>query len=314
MQDQSPPGGASETRKGLTYGVAAYLLWGLFPIYLKALGAVPAGEVLGQRILWSLALVAALILIARRGDAVRDVLGKPRVLAVLLATSLLIAVNWLVYIHAVTSGQMLAGSLGYYLNPLVSVAFGYLILKERLTRAQAGAIVLALAGIAVLAVHAGGALWISLTLAFSFSLYGLLRKMAPVDPLTGLAVETLILAPFAGGYLLWKAAQGQSSFGHDRMTDLLLVLSGAATAIPLLLFSAAGKRLRYATVGILQFIAPSMVFALALLVYGEKLTWAHLVCFAAIWTAVTIYVLENWRQMRADVPPAVSPATVPKEA
>jgi chloramphenicol-sensitive protein RarD len=289
---------ARETRRGLTYGVVAYLLWGLFPIYLKALGHVPPGDVLAHRILWSLALLAGVILLAGRSPAVRGALRNRGVMLTLLATSLLIAVNWLVYIYAVASEQMLAGSLGYYLNPLVSVGFGYLILKERLTRTQAGAMGLALAGIAVLAIDAGGALWITLTLAFSFSLYGLLRKMAPVDPLTGLALETLILAPLAAAWLLWQAGEGPPSFGLDRTTALLLVLSGAVTAAPLLLFSAAAKRLRYATVGILQFIAPSLVFALALLVYGETLTWAHIVCFAAIWAAVAIYVAENLRLAR----------------
>lgn len=289
---------ARETRRGLLYGVIAYLLWGLFPIYLKALGDVPPGDVLAHRILWSLALLAGVILLAGRGAAVRAALGNRGVMLTLLATALLIALNWLVYIYAVASEQMLAGSLGYYLNPLVSVGFGYLILKERLTRTQAGAMGLALAGIAVLAINAGGALWITLTLAFSFSLYGLLRKMAPVDPLTGLALETLILTPVAAAWLLWRAGEGPASFGQDRTTDLLLVLSGAVTAAPLLLFSAAAKRLRYATVGILQFIAPSLVFALALLVYGERLTWAHVVCFGAIWTAVAIYVAENLRLAR----------------
>lgn len=297
MPDPTPDA-AAETRRGLTYGVVAYLFWGLFPIYLKALGAVPPGDVLSHRILWSLLLLGGMILVLRRLPAVRAAVRTPGVLPTLLATSLLIAANWLVYIHAVATDRMLAGSLGYYLNPLVSVALGYLILKERLSRAQAGALVLALAGIAVLAANAGGSLWISIVLAFSFSAYGLLRKMAPVDPLTGLAIETAILAPFAAGYLLWRGSQGQASFGVDAATDWLLVASGAVTAVPLLLFSAAAKRLRYATVGILQFIAPTLVFALALLVYGETLTPAHIVCFAAIWTAVAVYVAENLRMAR----------------
>jgi chloramphenicol-sensitive protein RarD len=297
---------ARETRRGLTYGVVAYLLWGLFPIYLKALGHVPPGDVLAHRILWSLALLAGVILLAGRGSAVRAALRNRGVMLTLLATSLLIAVNWLIYIYAVTGGQMLAASLGYYLNPLVSVGLGFLILKERLTRTQAGAMGLALAGIAVLAADAGGALWVTLMLACTFSAYGLLRKMAPVDPLTGLAVETLILAPFAAAWL-WQAGEGPGSFGRDRTTDLLLILSGVVTAAPLLLFSAAAKRLRYATVGILQFIAPSLVFALALLVYGETLTWAHIVCFAAIWTAVGIYVAENLRLARQVRPEEAAP-------
>ena len=297
------------TRRGLTYGVVAYLLWGLFPIYLKALGGVGAGDVLAHRILWSLLLLAGMILVARRTPALLAALRDPTVMLTLAGTALLIAGNWLVYIHAVASGQLLAGSLGSYLNPLVSVALGFLILKEKFSRAQGGAIVLALAGIAVLAANAGGALWISLVLAFSFSAYGLLRKMAPVDPLTGLAVETAILAPLAAGYLVWRGARGQTSFGVDGTTDLLLVLSGVVTAVPLLLFSAAAKRLRYSTVGVLQFIAPSLAFALAIGMYGETLTIAHVVCFAAIWTAVAIYVVENLRLAKVAVTPpgAVAP-------
>ncbi len=301
--DHSGTAQARETRDGLVYGVAAYVIWGLFPIYLKALGPVGAGEILAQRIVWSLVLTACLIAVTRRWAAIRDVLRKPRLLALLFATAMFITVNWLVYIHAVASGQMLAGSLGYYLNPLVSVMLGVVVLKERLSRAQAGALVLALAGIAVLGFNAGGALWISLTLAFSFAIYGLLRKMAPVDPLSGLAIECAFLVPAAGAYLLWIGARGDAIFGTDRTTDLLLLASGVMTAVPLLLFSAAGKRLRYATVGILQFIAPSLVFLLAVFVYGEPLTWAHVVCFAAIWIAVFVYVADGlsgrvrWRRI-----------------
>lgn len=294
-QDHSGAMRARETRRGLGYGVGAYLIWGLFPIYLKALGPVGAGEVLAHRIVWSLLLTAVLILAARRWAAIRTALASPRLLGLLFVTAVLIAVNWLVYIHAVATGRLLAASLGYYLNPLVSVVMGVLVLKERLSRAQMGALALAFAGIAVLGVNAGSSLWISLTLALSFATYGLLRKMAPVDPLSGLAIETAILTPVAGGYLLWHAAHGQASFGVDTTTDLLLLASGAVTAVPLLLFSAAAKRLRYSSVGMLQFIAPSLQFALAVFAFGERLTWAHIVCFAAIWTAVFFYVADAVR-------------------
>lgn len=286
---------ASEARRGLGYGVGAYFFWGLFPIYLKALGDVPPGEVLAHRIVWSLLLTAAAIVVAGRAPGISAALRKPKLLLTLLATAVLIAVNWLLYIHAVTTGRILSASLGYYLNPLVSVGMGVLVLKERLGRLQVAAIGVALAGIAVLAFNAGGALWISITLAFSFATYGLLRKVAPIDPLGGLAIETAILTPLAGFYLLWHAAQGEASFGVSRTTDVLLLASGAATAVPLLFFSAAAKRLRYATVGMLQFIAPSLQFALAVFLYGEAVTWAHMVCFAAIWTAVAIYVADALR-------------------
>lgn len=302
----SPAAARSETERGLLFGVTAYLLWGLFPIYLKALGGVPPGEVLSHRIVWSLLFVGALITALGRWPAVRATCANRRVLAVLLATALLIAINWLVYIHAVMTGRMLAGSLGYYLNPLVSVGLGVVVLHERLSRMQMAAIALALGGVAVLAVGAGSAIWISVTLALSFSAYGLLRKMAPVDPLTGLAVETAMLAPVACGYLAWRASAGVSSFGGGGSIDMLLLISGAVTAIPLLLFSAAAKRLRYSTVGILQFIAPTIVFVLAVFAYDEPLTSAHLVCFGAIWTAVAIWIAEGWRGSGRGTSPAAA--------
>ena len=286
----------SQRRTGLLLGLGAYLIWGVMPLYFKALAHVPATEIVAHRILWSLIFLGALATLWRRWPAIRAALGSGRVVATLIATSMLIAVNWLTYIYAVVSGHVLEGSLGYYLNPLVNVLLGVVLLKERLTPAQVGAAILAGAGVAVLAAGAGSGLWISLTLAASFGLYGFLRKVAPVDSLEGLSIETAILAPIALGWVFWLQRQGSGHFASLGLsTDMLLALGGAVTAIPLLLFTAAARRLPYSTLGFLQYIAPSLQFLLAVLAFGEPLTTAHIVCFGAIWAALAIFTLDSLR-------------------
>jgi chloramphenicol-sensitive protein RarD len=193
---------------------------------------------------------------------------------------------------------VLEGSLGYFLNPLVNVLLGTLLLKEQLSLFQKGAVLLAAAGVAVLAVGAGGALWISLTLAASFALYGFVRKVTPVDSIEGLSIESFLLAPLALGWIVWLQKSGQGHFLHDWRTDLFLVLGGAVTATPLLLFTAAAKRLAYSTLGFLQYLAPSLQFLLAVLVFDEPLTTAHMICFGAIWAALAIFVTEGIRTGR----------------
>ncbi|HEX8639964.1 MAG TPA: EamA family transporter RarD [Allosphingosinicella sp.] len=289
----------SRTRAGFLLGAGAYLLWGVLPLYFKALDHVGPTEIVAHRILWSLFFLGALVTIWRRWGAIRAAVTTGKVLVTLTVTSILIAINWLTYIYAVVSGHVLEGSLGYYLNPLVNVLLGVVLLKERLTRGQVAATLLAGGGVAVLAAGAGSALWISLTLAASFALYGFLRKVAPVDSLEGLSVETALLAPPALGWVLWLYASGSGGFTRVGLaTDLLLVLGGAVTAIPLLLFTAAARRLPYSTLGFLQYIAPSLQFLLAVLAFGEPLTTSHLVCFAAIWTALAIFTVEGWRAGR----------------
>lgn len=287
-------------RAGLLFGLGAYLLWGVLPLYFKALVHVPATEIVAHRIVWSLLFLAALATIWRRWGAIRVALATPKVAATLALTALLIAVNWLVYIYAVLSGHVLEGSLGYYLNPLVNVLLGVVLLKEPLSRPRLFATLLAAAGVAVLAAGAGEGLWISLTLAFSFAAYGFLRKVAPVDALEGLSIETAILAPIALGWILWLGARGEGGFGEWGIgTNFLLMLAGAVTAVPLLLFTAAAKRLPYSTLGFLQYIAPSIQFLLAVLAFGEPLTTAHAICFGAIWTALAIVTLDGLRGARA---------------
>jgi chloramphenicol-sensitive protein RarD len=287
-------------RAGLLLGLGAYLLWGVLPLYFKILSHVRPTEIVAHRILWSLIFLGALALLWSRVPRIRAALASRRVVATLLVTAALIGVNWLVWIWAVLNGHVLEGSLGYYLNPLVNVLLGVVLLKERLSRARQFAVGLACAGVAVLAWGAGGGLWISLTLAVTFALYGFLRKVAPVESLEGLAIETAILAPLALGWILWLEQTGTGGLGIDRLTTILLVLAGAVTAVPLLLFNAAAKRLPYSTLGFLQYIAPSLQFLLAVLLFGERLTLAHVICFGAIWTALVIFAVEGWRLGRAD--------------
>jgi len=289
----------SARRAGIFLGLAAYLIWGLMPLYFKLLAGVSAPEIVAHRILWSLVFLGVLVALWRRWGKIRAALATGKVLATLFVTAILIAVNWLVYIYAVVSGHVLEGSLGYYLNPLVNVLFGVVLLKEKLSRAQIFACLLAAAGVAVMAAGAGAGLWISITLAISFASYGFLRKIVAVDALEGLWVETAILAPVALCYVVWLQQGGGGEFGRLGLaTDLLLVLGGAVTAIPLLLFTAAARRLPYSTLGFLQYVAPSLQFLLAVLVFGEPLTRAHAICFGAIWAALAIFSFEGWRGAR----------------
>ncbi|HVF82645.1 MAG TPA: EamA family transporter RarD [Sphingomicrobium sp.] len=290
---------AARTRTGLAFGVGAYGLWGLLPIYFKWLQAVPSVAIVAHRIVWSMLVLAGLLLLMRGLPQVRAVLAQPRTFLLLLATAVLIAINWLVYVYAVNSGHILAGSLGYYLNPLANILLGYFVLKEPLARLQWIAVGVAAAGVAVLAAGALSHLWISLTLCVSFALYGLLRKIAHVEATAGLAIETGLLLPVALFWLWSATAAGEQVSGSSDGEWWLLVGTGVASTIPLLFFTAAARRLRYSTLGMIQFIAPSLQFLVAVFVYGEPLTPAHAVAFAAIWTAAVLYLISSWRSSRS---------------
>ena len=298
-------GTEQDSKGGIALGLSAYLIWGFMPLYFKLLTSVQPAEIVAHRILWSLILLGLVATFWRRWGAIRAALGTGKVLFTLIVTACLIAVNWLVYIYAIVSGHVLEGSLGYYLNPLVNVLFGVILLKERLTRAQIFACLLAAAGVAVMAAGAGSGLWISLTLALSFASYGFLRKVAPVDALEGLWVETVVLAPLSLVWVLCLVGQGNAGFGHQSLAiDLFLILGGAITALPLLLFTAAARRLPYSTLGFLQYIAPSIQFLLAVLVFHEPFGAVKAICFAAIWTALAIFSVEAIRGARARAAPA----------
>lgn len=296
---------ARTARAGFFYGLAAYGLWGIMPIYFKWLKAVPSIDIVAHRVVWSLAALVIFVTLARVWNQVRRAIANRKTLAILFLTSLLIGVNWLLYVYAINSGNILAGSLGYYLNPLANILLGRFILKERLTGLQWAAVVIAAGGIAVLAAGALGTLWISLTLCFSFATYGLLRKIVAVDSLAGLTVETVVLFPLALGWLMLGGAEGRPFLGTGGGTETgLLMAAGIVSTVPLLCFTAAARRLAYSTVGMLQFIAPTLQFALAVAVYGEPFTKAHGIAFACIWTALFLYVTSMVSSLRARREPA----------
>ena len=289
---------AHRARAGLLFGLAAYGLWGVLPIYFKLLQAVPAIDIVAHRIVWSLVALALLVTLLRSWDEVRAAIRRRHTLALLVLSALLIGVKWLLYVYAINSGHILAGSLGYYLNPLANILLGRFILKEHLSRLQWAAVAIAAAGISVLLAGALGTLWISLTLCFSFATYGLIRKVVPVDSLAGLTIETMLLAPIALGWLLIGGTGAGPAFGADATLTALLIATGVISTIPLLCFTAAARRLPYATVGMLQFIAPTLQFALAVALYGEPFTRAHAIAFGAIWTALALYVVALVGQRR----------------
>lgn len=285
-------------RAGLMLGVSAYALWGVLPLYLHLLHDVPALQVLAHRVVWSLLLLAAIVIALRRVRAIAAA-ARGRTLLLLAGSAALIAVNWLVYIWAVQHDHVLDASLGYFINPLVNVALGMLVLGERLRRLQGVAIGVAAIGVLLLTVQGGDALWVPLALALSFGAYGLLRKVAAIDALGGLTVETLLLAPASLAVLLWAAQDGTQAFGASTRIDLLLIAAGAVTATPLLLFAAAARRLPYATMGLLQYIAPTLQFLEAVLLFGEPVLPVHYVTFALIWSGCAIYAWDSIRAYRA---------------
>ena len=283
--------------RGLAAGIAAFGIWGLFPLYLHPLSGVPVTQVIAHRIVWSCLILLGWM--ALRGDLGRltATLTNPALLSRLTLTALLISGNWLVYVWGVTHAHIVETSLGYYINPLVNVLLGVVVLHERLNRAQWTAIALAAVAVGYLTVLAGRPPWIACTLAVSFSLYGFVRKVISVEALPGLASETLLLAPLAAGYLLWCQASGTGALGTaGTAVSALLIGSGLVTAIPLLLFAYGARRLPYSTVGVLQYIAPSLQLACGVLVYHEHFGLERGVGFALIWAALFVYAADGlWR-------------------
>lgn len=281
-------------------GVVAYLIWGCFPVYFKAFGSVPALQVVSHRIVWSVVFLTLLSFRPGRWNDIRSAMADRRSLLILLTTALLIATNWLVFIIAVGHGQVLQSSLGYFITPFVSVLLGLIFLKEQLRRQQLVALLLAAVGVVTLALRYGSIPWTALILAITFGSYGLLRKIVKTDALAGLTVETLVLAPLALTYLLYAAWHGEGAFLSGRFTtDLLLMSAGVATAVPLLLFAAAARRLRLATIGFLQYITPTMHFLLAVVVYNEPFSAAHLASFLCIWAGLICYSWDAWSALSA---------------
>lgn len=284
---------------GVAYALAAYLLWGLTPIYWKELRAFSGLEILAQRVVWSLLFLAILIAIFRQWSAVRRVIGSWRRLAPLIVTAVLVSFNWGVYIWAVNAGNVLEASLGYFMTPLISVLLGVIFLRERLRRWQGLAVLLAGAGVVILTVSIGVFPWVGLSLAVSFGFYGLIRKIVPTEPLVGLITETTLLLPVALVYIAYISATDTAvAKSADLSLWLLLIGGGVVTSLPLLWFTQAAKRLQYSTLGLVQYVAPSIQFMLAVFLYGERFTNAHLVTFACIWVGLVIYTMDLTRIYR----------------
>jgi len=285
---------------GLAAAIGAFVLWGIFPLYLKPLSDVSALQIMAHRIVWCCLLVFAWLGLRGELTEVRDALADPATRRRLMASALLISMNWLVYVWAVTHGHTVEASLGYFINPLLNVVLGVLLLHERLSRPQWVAIALAAAGVAYLTVFAGRPPWIALVLAASFGTYGLIRKVVNVESVPGLAAETLLLAPFALGFLLWIEAQGSGSFGHvGAGVNALLVGSGLVTALPLALFAYGARLIPYSTIGVVQYIGPTLQLLIGVLVFHEPFSRNRAVGFVMIWTALAIYAVDGmWRRRR----------------
>lgn len=294
------PASEAETTRGVWYGALAYALWGGMPVFFLALAPSGPWEILAHRILWSLVLCGALLLATRSGGALRRAFRTPRGAIGIITAGLLIAVNWTTYVVAATSGHITDAALGYFLNPIVSVVLGLVVLGETLRGAQKVAVVIGAAGAGYLALAAGGVPWLALILAFSFGLYGLVKKRigASLSAVESLAGETIVLAPVAAGLLWWCVETGRSTFfGHGIGHAAMLAAAGVITTVPLLLFAAATRRVTLVTIGLLQFIAPVLQFV-AGLATGEVMTPARWVGFAVVWCALIVLVVDSIREGR----------------
>ncbi|MGB2817334.1 MAG: EamA family transporter RarD [Burkholderiaceae bacterium] len=292
--------------RGVVFALTAYLLWGVFPIYFKQVQSVAPLEVLANRMLWSLVFVAGLLTALRGARWPRDLLKDRPPLGWFVLSALAVSLNWLIFIWAVNSGHIVDASLGYFINPLLNVLVGALFLHERLRPAHWAAVLLATLAVAWLTWSEGRLPWIGLTLAFSFSLYGLLRKRAPLGAVEGLAVETALLAPLAVAYLFWLAFRNESAlvnaFTQDPALVGWLLLAGPVTAVPLLFFAAGARRIPFATLGILQYVGPSLQLLIGVRVYGEPFDVDKFVAYGLIWVALAIFSLDGlwqWRMSRA---------------
>lgn len=289
--------------RGILYGIGAYTIWGLLPIYWKALQNVPAGEILANRIVWSLVFVAALLTLNRNWRWLGPALRQPRLILTFTASAILLGLNWFTYIWAVNAGFVIETSLGYFINPLLSVLLGVIFLRERLRLGQAAALGLAGAGVAYLTLRYGSFPWIALVLAFTFGFYGLLRKTSRLASTEGLALETAVLFIPALAYLLLLNQQGTIALGHvDTRTTLLLIGVGVVTAVPLLLFGAAAQRITLTNLGMLQYIAPTLQFLLGVYVFGESFGREQMIGFGFIWIALLVYAFEGLWFSRRKMP------------
>ncbi|ATE62365.1 EamA family transporter RarD [Thauera sinica] len=298
----TPAPGTTQLRHGALAALTAFAVWGLSPLYFRAIGSVSPFEIVAHRVLWSVVFLAGLLAFVPASGGFRGIWAirrQPRLLGLLALTALLTGSNWLVFLWSIDAGRLIEASLGYFINPLVSVLLGRMFLGERLRPLQRAALGVAVAGVAWRVWQLGSPPWIPLFLAGTFGLYGLLRKRAPVDAIGGLFIETVITAPLAIAWLAWLTHDGRLAFGSSLYVDAMLPLAGVLTAVPLALFAVGAKRLPLATVGFLQFIAPSLNFLLAVLVFREPFDSGQLVGFVLIWAALAIYSVDMLRVARS---------------
>lgn len=311
MADENTSSGLQngDSPRGFAFALTAYLLWGFLPFFMKAVAHIPAAEVVAHRIVWSVP-VAGLVLVwfGRTGD-IKAALRSPRMLAMATLTAVLITVNWGIYVWAIAADRAIETALGYYINPLFSIFLGAVLLKEKPNRAQTVAIALAAAAVAILAFDAGGLPWASIGLCISWGFYAFFRKTLPVGPNQGFFLEVLLLSVPALGYIVWLEASGQGHFGDTGPVDMLLLLScGLVTAVPLMIYANGAKLLRLSTIGIMQYIAPTMIFIIAVFAFGEPFGTTKLIAFLFIWAALFLYSGSMLQSARARRAAALKPA------
>ncbi|RRI05888.1 EamA family transporter RarD [Mesorhizobium tamadayense] len=297
----------AKARRGFLLALGAYFLWGLLPFYMKAVAHLPLAEVIANRVVWSVPIAAIVLVWAGRTADFKAAIRSPRSIAMAALTAVLISINWGIYVWAIAVDRTIETALGYYINPLVSVVVGAVLLGERLDRLQIAAVALAAIAVAVLTIDAGKLPWVSLALAFSFAAYGFFRKTLPIGPSQGFLLEVLLLSVPALCYIAYLIATGQDHFVSSTATDTALLMGcGPITAVPLLLFAFGARLLRLSTIGIMQYIAPTMVFLIAVLIFGEPFGTTQAIAFALIWTALAMY---SWSMFKGrEVRPA-APAT-----
>ena len=304
-----PLNSSNSYRRGFTSAAGAYILWGILPVYWKLLQQVPAYEILAHRVLWSFVFLFLLLVCTRQLNQfyteAKSLITQPKKAFSILAASILISVNWLVYIWAVNDGRIVETSLGYYINPLVNVLLGILFLKERLSRAQIVSVLLAAAGVLYLALHFGSVPWVALSLATSFGLYGLCKKLLNIGAVTGITLETLLITPIALSFLIYWHNSGLSVLHSDQpLATVLLLGSGVITAIPLLLFARGANALPLSVIGFIQFLSPTIALLVGIFAYHETFSSVHLVAFSLIWLALVIFLAAQTNglsQMQAQV-------------
>lgn len=292
MATVTPP--AADNRdalRGFLFALTAYIMWGFLPFYMKAVAHIPPSEVISHRILWSVPVAGGLLMVLRRTADLKRALRNPKMIGMAAITACLISINWGIYVWAIGAGHALDTALGYFINPLFSILLGAVLLKEKLKPAQMAALALVILAVVILTVENGRLPIVALSLTLSWGLYALFRKTLPIGPNQGFLLEVLLLAPFALAYLVYLIVTGQSHFGGTASDTALLAGSGLITAVPLILYANGAKLLKLSTIGIMQYIAPSMIFLIAVFVFGEPMGTARGIAFPLIWTALVIYTL-----------------------